>query len=468
MRVWKLLGFALLVVLVLLGASTLYLTVGAKPRLQAAASDALGMEVKIGGAVHVGLLPLAHLSLGDVHFGIGGAEFASVGHVDVGVEILPALQHRIRINRIGLRHLRILLERDRDGRLNLDRPAASGGTLPELTVDKVSVSNATVLYTDRTSNSTLEARDCRIDLSHLRLQPGRREEWLRKLSFAADLSCAELQTKNFTASRVTATLHATAAVLSADPFGLRLFGGEGRGAIRADYSNSTPSYRARYHLAAFHLDELFKVLSAKAIGQGSMDFAAELSSQGDTMAELKRTVSGHATLRGDNLTLQIGDLDKRLARFESTQNFDLVDAGAFFFAGPIGLSVTKGYDFARVFRDTGGSTSIRELVSEWSIEHGLGHATDVALATPQNRVALKGDLDFATGELDQVTVALIDAQGCSKAEQNVHGPFLHPQIEIPTIIKALAGPTRRLFGKAQSLFGKKCQPFYTGSVTASK
>jgi AsmA protein len=367
-----------------------------------------------------------------------------------------------------LHDLKVLLERDRDGKLNVDRASASGGALPEVGVDKILVSRATVIYTDQLSATTMEARDCKIHLEHLALRPGRREEWLKKLSFAAELSCGELRTKDFTASSVTATVHETAAVVNADPFSLRLFDGRGSGAIRADYSNSVPAYRVRYHLAAFHLDELFKALSPQALGQGYMDFDAELASHGDTMAELKQSVGGHATLRGGQLTLQIGDLDKRLARFESTQNFDLVDAGAFFFAGPIGLGITKGYDFARVFQDTAGSTSIRELVSEWRIEQGVAHASDVALATPRNRVALKGDLLLARGELSQVTVALVDAQGCSKAEQNVHGSFLHPQVDIPTFIKALAGPTRRLLGKAQSLLGKKCQPFYLGSVAASQ
>ena len=59
-------------------------------------------------------------------------------------------------------------------------------------------------------------------------------------------------------------------------------------------------------------------------------------------------------MHGDNLVLDIGDLDKEFSRYESTQNFNLVDVGAFFLAGPIGLALTKGYDYSRILKKIGG------------------------------------------------------------------------------------------------------------------
>ena len=59
---------------------------------------------------------------------------------------------------------------------------------------------------------------------------------------------------------------------------------------------------------------------------------------------------------------------------ESSQNFNLVDVGALFFAGPLGLAVTKGFNFASIFQSSGGSSQIRTLVSEWHIERGVAQA----------------------------------------------------------------------------------------------
>jgi hypothetical protein len=56
-----------------------------------------------------------------------------------------------------------------------------------------------------------------------------------------------------------------------------------------------------------------------------------------------RSADGDAFLHAHDLTLEIGDIDKELSRYESGQSFNLVDVCAFFFAGPLGLAVTKEY-----------------------------------------------------------------------------------------------------------------------------
>ena len=84
-----------------------------------------------------------------------------------------------------------------------------------------------------------------------------------------------------------------------------------------------------------------------------------------------RTAEGEASLHGNNLVLEIGDLDKEFSRYESTQNFNLVDVGAFLLAGPLGIAVTKGYDYASVLKSSAGHTTIRTLISQWKVEHGI-------------------------------------------------------------------------------------------------
>jgi len=178
-----------------------------------------------------------------------------------------------------------------------------------------------------------------------------------------------------------------------------------------------------------------------------------------------QTARGRVALRGKNLTLIGRDLDREFSRFESSQNFSLVDAGAFFFAGPFGLVVTKGYDFGNLFRDSGASSRIRTLVSDWKVEHGVAHAEDVAMATDENRVALKGELDFPNERFHDVVVALVDAKGCVEARQEITGSFGKPVAEKPNTLKSLAGPVLKLLRKGRELFpGGECDAFYAGSV----
>src|SRR6185503_1866182 len=158
----------------------------------------------------------------------------------------------------------------------------------------------------------------------------------------------------------------------------------------------------------------FKALSPQKVAEGPMDFSASLSMRGKTVKEMKHTAEGQISLRGKDLTLKGSDLALELSRFESSQNFDLVDVGAFFVAGPLGLVVSKGYNFANIFRGSGGSSKIPTLVSDWKVERGVANAQDVAMATRENRIALHGGLDFVNERFDDVTMAVIDSKGCAK------------------------------------------------------
>lgn len=112
-----------------------------------------------------------------------------------------------------------------------------------------------------------------------------------------------------------------------------------------------------------------------------------------------------------------------------------MDAGAFFFAGPVGLAVTKGYDVASIFQGSKGRSEIRTLVSGWKVERGVAQAQDLAMATNENRGVLHGGLDFVNKRFDDVTVALIDAKGCAKVKQKIRGTFQPPggEAECPQI-----------------------------------
>jgi AsmA protein len=432
--------------------------------MESIASKALQMEVHIAGPLAIGFFPGLHMALTDVHVRQRGAEVASAGEVDLRTELLPLLRKEVRIDQIELKRLTIAIERDHDGKLNVDALSEANGALPALTVTTVSVSDATLAYADKQSGKGFEAAGCNLDVSGLRLSSGESSGVLKNLSLAAKLACGQLRTKDFTASDLRLAVDGQSGTFHFDPVTMQLFGGHGSGTVSADFTGSVPIYQVRYRLMKFRLEEFFRNLSPKSIGEGSMDFSATLSLRGNTTDALLRAVEGVASLRGDNFKLAIGDLDEKLSRYESSQSFNLIDVGAFFFVGPLGLVVTKGYNFARIFQGTEGTTTIRTLVSEWQVEHGVAQAKDVAMATQKNRVALKGGLDFVSGRYDEVTMAVVDAKGCAKVQQKVHGPFMNPVVETPSVVGTLTGPTRKLVGQVKRLFGAKCDVFYAGSV----
>lgn len=427
------------------------------------------MEVRVGGRLGIGFFPGLHVRLEDAHIRNREADLVSAKEARLGIDLLPLLQNEVRIGQIALKHPRISIERGPDGHYNFEKPEAAGGMLPALYLAKVSLSDGTLLYTDKPSGEGFEAVNCNLNARRLRLTEAKSSDLLKHLSLTAELTCGEIRTKDFVVSNVKFSVDGKNGVFDLKPVTMRVFGAQGTGSIRADFSDAVPLYHVRYSLPQFRIEEFFKTLSPNKVAQGPMDFSANLSMQGKTANEMKQTADGEMSLRGENLTLNGTDLDREFARFESSQNFNLLDVGAFFFAGPVGLAVTKGYNFASILQGSGGRSEIRQLVSEWKVERGVAQAQDVAMATAENRIALTGGLDFVNGRFDDVTMALIDAKGCAKVRQKIRGPFQKPVVEKPNILKSLTGPALRLLKKGRDLFpGGECEVFYAGSVAPPK
>jgi uncharacterized protein involved in outer membrane biogenesis len=525
-----------------------------KPWLEAAASDALGMEVRIGGKLGIGLFPGFHVTLEDVRIRNRGADVASAKETLLGIELLPLLHKELRIVKIGMKRPRISIEQDSDGKFNFERPEEEAGkktteeakgTRFSLDVTKISLTDGTLIYADKKTGEVLEAGDFTLDVSPLRLAGGKNPDLLKNLSFAAEFACkefrkgslaisnlrlriekkdrlygirpvtaarlvysgsggkvmadrialgvdnlavggdgktdflrrisfsgtagiGEVRTEDLVVTDLKSAVIGKGGILDLKPVTMRLFGGQGSGSLRADLTGSVPQYHVRYSLPRFRIEEFLKALSPKKTAEGSMDFSASLSMRGKTAIEMRRTADGEVSLRGENLTLDGVDLDRKVSRFEASQSFNLVDVGAFFIVGPFAPLITKGYDFAGLFKGSGGSSRIRALVSDWKVERGIARAKDVAMATNENRIALTGSLDFVNERFDDVTVAVVDGGGCAKVRQKIRGPFRKPEVEKARFLQTVAGPVLKLFRQANKLFGGRCEVFYAGSVAPPK
>lgn len=428
------------------------------------------MQLVMAGRPAIRLSTGLLLTLDDVHLRRAGTEIASATQVRVGLAWRSLLADELRVDRIELTQPVIRIARDREGRFNVEDPAAAASASTAQDFPDIAMTDGVVSFVDQRFGKGFEARDCRGEVHRLHHAGGDRADFLAALSFTAEVACAQIRKEDLTLQEVSFSAVAKNGVFDLKPLGARLFGTPGSGSLRADFSAAVPSYRLDYSLKQFPIEAFFTAASLKKLAAGRMDFSATLTTHGTSPKELRQALAGHVSLRGKDLTFIGSDLDAAFERFESSQTFSLVDVGAVFFAGPLGLLVTKGYDFASLAQGTGGSSEIRTLVSDWKVEHGVAHAQDVAMATTQNRIALQGGLDLANERFDEVWVALLDAKGCAIVRQRIRGSFQAPVVEKPNLIGALAGPALRLLKKGSELvFGdKQCEAFYTGSVAAPR
>lgn len=440
-----------------------------KPRFEATVSRVLGMDVKVNGRLGVEFSPGLLLTLEDVRIHNRGTEIATARAARIRINFLPLFYKRVQIAAIVLDHPKISIERDRDGTFNFEQAAAVKKALPDLGLAKVAFSNGTIIYADKQSGRGLEAKDCTVDVRRLQLTERNHPGIMKHLSFSAEAACGAIRTQDYAASGLRFSATGKRGVFELTPVTMRVFDGQGSGRIRANFEGAIPLYDVHYAVSPFRIEAFLRHLTPQKMAEGSMDFSANLRMRGKTMNELRQSAQGRISLRGKDLTLNGRNLDQAFARYESSQHFNLVDVTALLLAGPAGLAVTKGYDFASALQGSEGRSEIRTLVSDWTVERGVAQSQDVAMATKQNRVAVKGRLDFVNERFDGMTVALIDAKGCVRTQQTIHGAFKKPVIEMPNAIKTLSGPVVGLLKQVRGFFpGETCKVFYAGSVKSPK
>ena len=138
----------------------------------------------------------------------------------------------------------------------------------------------TLLYTDQQSGKGFEADSCDLDVSHLQRSAQKSATPLSSLSFTAALACGTIHTSDLVMSDVKLSINGKEGVFDLNPVTMHVFGGLGSGNIRTDFSGSVPDYHVHYSLSKFRLAESFRTLSPRNVGDGPMDFSANLSMKG--------------------------------------------------------------------------------------------------------------------------------------------------------------------------------------------
>ena len=308
-----------------------------------------------------------------------------------------------------------------------------------------------IVYVDRKAKSETSLDAIDLSVRDLSIPTAPRVELSKGISFSGDLSVKEMKTKDRTVSDVRAKVTAGAGVYEIRPFTMKLFGGTGEGGIRVDLSGEKTALKVHYTLTKFRAEESLAGLAQKEYLSGPMTVTPDLSARGKDVDEMKRTLSGTVSLRGDGLTLHGMEIDAILSKAEEAQKLNLADVGAFLLAGPLGPAALKGYRYGDLYRSTTreGETRIPRLVSDWTVRDGVADARDVAFSTGKNRIALKGKLDLVNGRFVDVTVAALDEKGCAKIRQKISGPFGDPRMDKTSVLQSFAEPVLEVFANWQ-------------------
>jgi len=320
------------------------------------------------------------------------------------------------------------------------------------------------------ADPAVRAKGIDIALRNLALGRGRAGGISQELSFLGDVKAGEIQAANLTLSGVSGKIKAGNGIYDLRPLSMRLFGGSGEGSIRFDTSGDKTGVEIRYTLSNFRAEQALAAVSKKKGLSGPMTASPVLSMRGLSADEIKRSLSGAISVRGENLVLQGMDLDEALEQAKKMQQGNLADLGAGLFTVPLGGTLLQGYNYGSgLASSVKKDGSIRILVSDWRVQGGMAEAADVALATARNRMALKGKLNLVREEFDGMTVAVLDPKGCAVMQQRLDGPFANPRVSKLNLLETVAEPVLKQFGiSLGALRGGRCEVFYSGAVPQPK
>ncbi|WP_082446183.1 AsmA family protein [Marinobacter lipolyticus] len=434
-----------------------------KKRIETRLSDILNLDVQIGQPLHFGLLQGPSVTIAGLELSRHGQVVATAESVSVGLATFSLLTGNVPPIDLHIKRPELMVERTSPGVFNFYEPEP--GERDALSLRRLQVSDARITYLDKASEMEWLFEHCDLDLSHLHHDGGMPEQVFETLAIEGDLQCDTLSQGRFKVSELSAKVRGDNGVFELKPMNATAFEGEASGWIEANLSSPTPALRLEYGLAEFDFGAFMGKLNPDQAAAGKVNLELTLNAQGNTWQDLRQSATGMLSLRSGELTIEGYDLDDELEDYTKTQNFNLIDVGAVFIAGPVGLVVTRGYAFTGMLQGSGGSTTIDQMISEWAIEGGVAQARDVAFRTPQNRLALTGSLDFVNYRFQDMQVAVIDSDGCAVVEQRITGPFHEPEIEQPNVLVAVTGPMLDLVKRGvRAITGGDCETFYAGSM----
>jgi hypothetical protein len=513
-----------------------------RPRIEAAASGATGLEVRINGKMGLSFFPFG-VSAKDIHVANKGGEILSLENLKLGAELMPLLMKRLKVTSCELVKPAVTIVKDTDGKYNFEsteKKSTEGGPGAAFSLNGFKLSRGELVYLDKKTGERTEFKDFNLAIKDLSIagnviknasftgsfdckevlqkdfrieslkapvkavkgiynfepltigalvyfgtKVGEKTELreinltikdlsvadisgviIKNIAFTGNMDCKEVRKKDLNIGNVKSPVKVEKGVIYLAPLTMDIFGSKGEGDVTADKSEVDAVYKINLKVSKLDFAKLEESFGTKKVIGGKGDLYASLTMKEKGNRNLMSGMDGTFSLRGDNLVIYTMDLDKVLSSYETSQQFNLVDLGAFFIAGPLSTVVLKGYRYGDVYNQTrGGQSAITQFISHWKIRDGVAAATDCALATHHNRVALKGKLNLVSEQYDNVIVALLDDKGCAKFKQSITGSFGSPQVGPVSAVESLAGPIFNLYGKAKRFIqGGKCEVFYNGSV----
>jgi len=314
-----------------------------KPRIETAASEVIHLDVRINGEMGLSFNPFG-LSAEDIHVSNKGVEILCLKKIKIGLGVISLLKQQLKVTSCELGKPTITIVKDAGGKYNFENPekkSLQDGVKASFSLKKLRLFQGVIIYFDRKTGEKTELKEINLEIQDL-LIGDITEDIIKNVSFTGNFGCKAVRKKDLEIDNVTASVTAEKGVIRFTPLTMDIFDAKGEGSVTVDKSKDDMVYTINLKILKVNFAKLEESFGLEKMIGGKIDLDASLTIKKKGSLNRINRLNGTFSLRGDNLVIYRMDLDEVLSLYETSQEFNLVDLGAFFIAGPFGTIGGRG------------------------------------------------------------------------------------------------------------------------------
>ena len=140
-----------------------------RPRIEAAASGATGLEVRINGKMGLSFFPFG-VSAKDIHVANKGGEIISLENLKLGAELMPLLKKQLKVTSCELVKPAVTIVKDADGKYNFEsteKKSTKGQPGAAFSLNDLKLSKGVLVYLDKKTGEKTEFKDFNLAIKDL-------------------------------------------------------------------------------------------------------------------------------------------------------------------------------------------------------------------------------------------------------------------------------------------------------------
>ena len=233
-------GVVVLIVIAAIVAVLLFNINSYKSKIETAASEATGLDVRIKGKMGLSFFPFG-VSAKDIHVANKGGEILSLERLKLRAELMPLLKKQLKVTGCELVKPAVTIVKDAEGKYNFEsteKISAQGRWGTAFSLNEVKLSKGALIYLDKKTGVKTELKEINLAIRDLSVADIS-GDIIKNVSFTGSFDCKEILQKDLRIENLKAPMKADKGVFSLKPLTMDVFGGKGEGDVTADESAST-------------------------------------------------------------------------------------------------------------------------------------------------------------------------------------------------------------------------------------